>query len=222
MSDTKAVSTVSSRDQWSLLQRQCKAFIASGFLPEHITKGCTQDQALAKALTIVIKGMELGVPPMQAFSSITVIKGKPCLSAELMLALIYKRIPGAKVDFTTAPDKQNKECAVSMQRPGGGKQHFKFTLDDAKAAGLLRADSPWTKYPAAMLRARAISAGAKAVFPDCIMGCLTPEEMGADIVDVDSGPVVIEDITENNPQPVDNVEIGSDEDIALACKEDAE
>jgi len=178
---------INSKDQWVLLQKQCKAFIASGFLPDHVTKGASADQAMAKAITIAMKGRELGIPPLQAFSSISVIRGRPCLSSELMLALIYQRIPGAKVTFVTPTERHHLECVVTMQRPGGAEQKFSFTIEDAKAAGLLgKADSAWEKYPKAMLRARAVSAGARAVFPDAIMGCYTPEEMGADIVDVEA------------------------------------
>lgn len=177
---------VNTSDEWVVLQKQCKAFLASGFLPDHISKGVSPEQAMAKAITIAVKGRELGIPPMQAFSSITVIAGKPCLSAELMLALIYQRRPGAKVTFTTPPDKQNEECTIVMQRPDGDPQTFRFSMNDAKAAGLLSKPGAWAKFPAAMLRARAISAGARAVFPDCIMGCYTPEELGhPEIVDVD-------------------------------------
>ena len=167
--------------EWELLQRQCRAFVGSGFLPDHITKNCTPDQAMAKALTIAWKGRELGVPPMQAFASITVIGGKPCLGAELMLALIYQRVPGAKVTFLSTT---NQEAEIEMQRPGGKPQKFKFTMADANAAQLGGKDV-WKKYPAAMLRARVISAAARAVFPDCIMGCYTPEEMGAEVIDVE-------------------------------------
>lgn len=179
-------------NNWELIQRQCKAFIDSGFLPSHINNN------IAKAVTIAWKGHELGIPPLQAFSSITVINGKPCLSAELMLALIYTRIKGAKITFTTPPEKQNEECVVAMQRPDGSPQTFRFSLKDAERAGLIKPGGAWQKYPASMLRARAISAGARAVFPDAIMGCYTPEEMGAEPIDVE--PIAVEAEVEKPPQ----------------------
>ena len=173
---------------WDLLQRQCKAFIESGFLPDHITKNCTEKQAIAKAIAIAWKGRELGIPPMQALAGINVIQGKPTLSAELMLALIFQKVSGAIVNFTTPIEKQDTECTVEMQRPGGKFNVFRFSIEDASRAGLVRSGSGWTKYPAAMLRARAISAGARAVFPDCIMGCYTAEELGGEVIDV--GPTL--------------------------------
>lgn len=182
----KGIAVIDTKEAWVVLQKQCMAFIASGFLPEHITKGVDNSVALAKALTIAVKGRELGIPPMQAFSSITVIRGKPCLSAELMLALCYQRARGFRATFTTPPDQAATECTVVMERGGGQPQTFRFTLEEAKAAGLITAGSAWQKYPAAMLRARAISAGCRAVAPDAIMGCYTPEEIGGtSVVDVD-------------------------------------
>ena len=71
--------------QWELIQRQCRAFLESGFLPRHI-------QTIAQAITISWKGHELGIPPLQAFSSITVINGKPALSAELISCVYAWRI----------------------------------------------------------------------------------------------------------------------------------
>lgn len=188
MSETTTLATIQQPgeiNQFELLQRQCRAFVRSGFLPDHIVKNCDEKTAVAKAVTIAIKGHELGIPPMQAFASITVIKGKPCLSAELMLALAYSKVKGAKITFRTPPDKQAQECTVTMQRPGGDPMDFRFTMQDAQNAGLLKSDSAWQKYPAAMLRARAVSAGARAVFPDAVMGCYTPEEIGGAPIEIE-------------------------------------
>ncbi len=161
---------------WALLQKQCRAFIASGFLPRHITDRCSKEEAVAKAMTIVLKGRELNIPPLQALNSIYVINGRPCLAADLMLALIYRGCPSAKIDFKTPVEKANEECVIEVTRPGQSPQNFRFTIEDAKRAGLLGKDV-WKNYPAAMCRARAISIMARAVFPDFVMGCYTTEEM---------------------------------------------
>lgn len=183
--------------EWGALKKQCIAFVMSGFLPDHITKNCTEHQALAKAMTIAWKGRELGIPPLQAFSSIGVINGKPCLSAELMLALCYQRVKGFQAAFTTPPEKQNDECTIVMTRPGGQPQSFRFTMQDAQRAGVVRQGSPWQKFPAAMLRARAISAAARAVCPDAIMGCYTPEEMGGEVMEAE----IVEQQAAATPEP---------------------
>lgn len=157
---------------WVLMQRQCTAFLKSGFLPSNI-------KTTEQAVTIAWKGREMNLPPLYALSNISVINGKPCLSAELMLALIYRNIPGSAAVFTTPPEKQHLECEAVVNRPHGATMKFRFSIEDAKRAGIYR--QTWEKYPAALLRARTISSFARAVFPDALMGCsYTPEEMGDD------------------------------------------
>lgn len=173
---------VTSREDWVVLREQCKEFITSGLLPDHVWKGFNVAQAISRAITIATKGRELGIPPMQAFASISVIQGKPCLSAELMVALVYQRVPGSQINFTTPPKEQHLRCEAEFIRPGGKPQLFAFTIEEANRAGLMGKQT-WKQYPAAMLRARCISAGCRAVFPDAIMGCYTAEEMGGEVLE---------------------------------------
>jgi hypothetical protein len=158
-----------SGETWGALKEQCLMLVRSGFLPSAIK---TPEQALA----IALKGRELNLPPMQSFSQINVIQGKPAVSAELQMALIYRNVPGAKIEFTKlAADG----CSVVATRPGHKPVEISFDKADAEAAGLLGKDN-WKKYARAMYRSRAISEMARSVFPDAIMGCsYTPEEMGA-------------------------------------------
>jgi hypothetical protein len=115
---------------------------------------------------------------MQAFSSIAVVNGKPTMSAELMLALIYAKIPSAQIVYKETSDQA---CVIQASRTGANSSEFKFTIEDAKRAQLLN-KATWQQYPSAMLRARCISAMARAMFPDAIMGVsYTPEELGAEL-----------------------------------------
>jgi hypothetical protein len=54
-----------------------------------------------------------------------------------------------------------------------------FTLEDARAAGLVSAGGMYTKYPRQMLRARCLAEICRAVYPDLCMGLYDPEELGA-------------------------------------------
>lgn len=71
-----------------------------------------------------------------------------------------------------------------------------YTIAEAKAAGLIKADSAWEKDPAAMLRARLITRGVRMVNPGAVCGTYTPEEL-ADVYGVD-----VTDIEPREPVPV--------------------
>lgn len=166
--------------------------IKSGLLPTSI-------KLPEQAMIIMLKGRELGIPPMQAFSSIAVVNGKPTMSAELMLSKIYQAVPGAIVDYVSTNEI---ECVINAKRPGGKVARFSFSLEDAKRAGLLNKGT-WAAYPAAMLRARCISAMARAMFPDALSGVVyTAEELGAE-VDADGHVIEIpnERLAEAAPAP---------------------
>lgn len=173
---------INSKEDWVVLREQCKEFITSGLLPDHVWKGVSTAQAVSRAITIATKGRELGIPPMQAFGSISVVQGKPCLSAELMVALVYQRVPGAQINFLTPPKEQHLRCEAEFIRPNGKPQLFGFSIEDAQKAGLMGKPT-WKQYPSAMLRARCVSAGCRAVFPDAIMGCYTAEELGGQVLE---------------------------------------
>jgi hypothetical protein len=144
-----------------------KTLLPTGFLPSTIK---TPEQAVA----IMIKGQELRIPPMYALSNIVVIQGKPAANAELMLALIYRDHGDDAIIFT---ETSAMGASISYKRRSWKeRQVFSFTSADAKTAGL--SGGNWSKYPAAMLRARCISAVARLAFPDTIGGMYTPEELG--------------------------------------------
>lgn len=171
LKQAREISLFPSEHEWAILKEQATMLVKSGFLPGAINSS-------EKAIAIALKGRELGIPPMQAFAHIHIISGKPTISAELMLALIFKNCPGAIVNYV---ETSNDSCVIEAKRPNGSACRFSFTMRDAENAKLLN-KSTWAQYPGAMLRARAISIMARALFADSIMGCsYTPEELGAEV-----------------------------------------
>lgn len=169
--ESRSTSLFPGEQEWALLKEQASMIVRTGFLPAAIK---TPEQAIA----IALKGRELGIPMMQAFAHVHIIQGKPTISAELMLSLIFRNCQGAIVNYVQT---SNETCVIEAKRPNGSAARFSFTIEEARKAGLLNKDS-WRNYPGAMLRARAVSIMARALFPDAIMGCsYIPEEMGADV-----------------------------------------
>ena len=159
-------------EQWTRLEALSERAFRSGILPKYVD--CKE-----KAFIIALKGVELGLSPMYAMEHVVVVNGKATIDGQAMLRLIYERVPGARVDFVTPVERQNDECEVEMARPGQKPQKFRFAMDDARRAGLLSKPGPWQQYPRQMLKWRAVSEGARTVFPDAIAGLYLPEEMGA-------------------------------------------
>jgi hypothetical protein len=185
---------------WALLKQQSEELIKSGFLPSGI-------KTAAQAVAIMLKGRELGIPPMQALSHIHVINGKPTMSAELMLAQILRLHPRTKISY---PVRSSERCEIKVIREGCEPSTFVFTIEDATRAGVM-GNPTWKKYPRAMLHARCVSEMARSLFPDAISGIsYTAEELGAnvdengEVIDVEAseskGSLVSDSMDKKSPE----------------------
>lgn len=100
-----------------------------------------------------------------------IIQGRPALKADAMLARFQQA--GGKVEWTKYTDD---EVRGVFSHPQGGSLELSWTLAQARSIGLATKDN-WKLYPRAMLRARVISEGIRAVYPAVIVGEYTPEEV---------------------------------------------
>ena len=129
----------------------------------------TQDEALA--IMLLCQGE--GLHPAVAMRDYHVISGRPSMKADAMLARFQQA--GGSVKWT-----RYDETAVSgvFSHPQGGSVEITWNMEQAKRANLSGKDV-WKAHPRAMLRARCISEGIRTVFPACIVGVYTPEEIQA-------------------------------------------
>lgn len=160
-------------DQWQRLESLALRFYKSGCAPKCLAN-------VEAVLIVMLKGNEMGLPPMYAAENIAVVNGKATIGGQAMLRLIYERARGVKVEFHTEPAKQNTECEISIQRPGHEPVRLIFTMEDAKRAGLA-SKQPWQQYPRMMLRWRAVAECARIAVPDVIAGLYLHEELGANV-----------------------------------------
>ena len=147
-----------------------KALAASDLLPvEYRGKP-------ANVLVAIEYGKALDLAPMAAIQGITVIKGKPTASAALMAGLVRR---AGHILRVTGNDKR-AECTII--RADDPEFEFKtiWTIERAKQAGLT-SNQTWSKYPDAMLKARAISECARNACSEILAGVqYTSEELGAE------------------------------------------
>lgn len=119
----------------------------------------------------------LDVSLAQAITGITVIQGKPTMSAEMMRALVLRA--GHRFTVTDMTDKAVTVTVARKEWPDDVQQ-FTFSMADAQHAGLA-GSATYKKHPKAMLLARATSMACRAVFPDVVSGMgYTPDEIGHD------------------------------------------
>ena len=175
-------------EQMGGLMQLADTLIKSGMLPSSI-------KSKEAAVAIMLKGREIGCGPMEAFSSINVIQGKPTISPQLMVALSERS--GALQDYTikdtddmTPQELKGCEhsltknhggtCMVTVTRRGRTPKAASYSMEDAKRNGLAGKDN-WKKQPKIMRQWRAVSAAFRVVFADVLAGLYIPEEMGAEV-----------------------------------------
>lgn len=144
-----------------------------------------------EVLALMLVAQAEGLHPATAARDYHIIQGRPALKADAMLARFQQA--GGKVDWT---DYTDQVVTGIFTHPNGGTLKLSWSIEQATKAGLNKPGSGWSKYPRAMLRARVVSEGIRSVYPGCVIGTYTPEE----VADFDDKPVKMKDIT---PQPVE-------------------
>ena len=124
-----------------------------------------------EAMAIMLLCQAENLHPAVAMRDFHVIQGRPALKADAMLARFQQA--GGKVEWKEYTDE--KVTGV-FSHPQGGTLELSWTLAKAKAIGIANKDN-WKNYPRAMLRARVVSEGIRSVYPGCVVGVYTPEEV---------------------------------------------
>ena len=127
----------------------------------------TAEQGVALMLIAQAEGLH----PAIAARDYHVIQGRPALKTDAMMARFQQA--GGKVEWKVYTDA---EVTGVFSHPAGGSLTVTWTLEQAKRIGLAGKDN-WKNYPRAMLRARCISEGIRSVYPGCVVGVYTPEEV---------------------------------------------
>jgi hypothetical protein len=144
----------------------------------------------AQAFTLMLLAQSEGIHPVKAVQRYHIVQGRPAMKADAMLADFQQA--GGSVEWLTESDDRLK-CEALFKHPKNCPQGqtIRFSLDDAKTAGLDKKDN-WKNYPSAMMRARVVSIGIRMIMPGIVAGLYTPEEVGDFATPIDVTPQVPE------------------------------
>ena len=151
--------------------RFAKMVAASEFAPKDF-KGKPESCLLA-----IQHGSEVGLSPMQSLQSIAVINGRPTIWGDAALALVQSSPVCEYVREYTEGEGDNLTAVCEAKRRGyPAPTVVRFSVADAKKAGLWGKSGPWQSYGSRMLSLRARGFALRNAFADALRGLITAEE----------------------------------------------
>lgn len=162
-----------------------------GFAPVTLDEAMRFSEMLAKSqmvpkayqgkpedvLVAVQWGKELGLAPLQALQNIACINGKPSVYGDAALALVQASPVCEDIEeFFENEGTENYVAVCVAHRKGRSPVTVKFSVGDAKRAGLWGKPGPWQAYPKRMMQMRARGFALRDAFPDVLKGLITAEE----------------------------------------------
>lgn len=168
----------------------------AGFAPASLIAQKTPEEAKAAIAIAIMAGAELGLPPMAALRSFTVIGGRPALFGDGLINVIRRsgRAKLLETGFNPGKDAEYGNDAVGWCRAARADTDetrvVHFSVADAKLAGLwddrekytnrygkeVPNDTPWHRYPKRMLAWRAAGYCLRELFGDVLGGLLDEQE----------------------------------------------
>ena len=153
------------------LWRLSEIMAASGMMPKNIERPET-------VFVAVQMGLEVGLSPMQAVQNIAVVNGRPTIWGDAMLGLVRgSGILASISEVTTGEGDATTAVCTVTRLDDPGETVGRFSVADAKRAGLWGKAGPWTQYPRRMLQMRARGFALRDKFPDVLKGLYAREEI---------------------------------------------
>jgi hypothetical protein len=122
-------------------------------------------------------GSSIGLSAIQSLQSIAVINGRPTIWGDAALALVQSSPVCEYVREYLEGDGDNLTAVCEAKRQGYPSPSVsRFSVADAKKAGLWGKSGPWTQYPQRMLALRARGFALRNAFADALRGLITAEE----------------------------------------------
>lgn len=123
-----------------------------------------------QALALMLVAQAEGQHPATVTQDYDIIQGRAARKTHSVLARFQQM--GGSVEWHELSDKI---ADATFAHKSGGKLRMTWTIEQAQKAKLTGKDN-WTNYPRAMLRARCIAEGIRAVYPAALGGMMVSEE----------------------------------------------
>ena len=157
--------------------RVAETIVKSGLMPSA--------QGNPAAVLVALEfGMTAGLSVSQCVSNVMVVNGRPAIWGDALLALVLnaRNDDGQRVcewHHEAIEGTGDKMVAVCRMKRAGYPEpnEIRFSVDDAKTAGLWKKSGPWSNHPKRMLQMRARAFCIRDLFPDVLMGMSIAEEM---------------------------------------------
>lgn len=141
-------------------------------------------------------GMNLGLAPLQALSTIAVINNRPCLWGDGFKAVI-EASPACEYvkEWWEGTGETLTAWCETKRRNRPEPTRYPFSIADAKRAGLFGKSGPWQQYLPRMLQMRARGFCLRDAYPDVLKGIALAEEVldfevrNVDAATLDSRPL---------------------------------
>lgn len=133
-------------------------------------------------------GAILGMDPITSLQGIAVINGRPALWGDAMLGCV---LASPHCEYVREENDGNVATCRVKRKGKNEIEHVRtFSIEDARAAGLLGKPGPWQQYQRRMLQMRARGFALRDVFADVLRGLDSAEELSDSQPDVYSEQVV--------------------------------
>jgi hypothetical protein len=141
-----------------------------------------------QAFILLAAGFEAGLGFTATCKNVMLVNNKPAIWGDAALALVARSPACRGVHERLEGDGDNMTAICEVIRDGWADSIVrKFSVADAKKAGLWGKSGPWSSYPKRMLAMRARGFALRDSFPDLLMGLGIVEEQQ------DVGPVTVTD-----------------------------
>jgi RecT family len=148
-----------------------KAIVAAGMAPRGM-------ETPEKCMVAILRGLEVGLSPMQAVDKIAVVNGRPTIWGDGAMALVRASGLCEFVKERIDGDGDGRIAVCETKRRGEADTVRRtFSVSEAKEAGLWNKQGPWKQFPARMLQMRARAFALRDLYADVLGGLYLREEI---------------------------------------------